>query len=189
MEESTKANVETRYVEAIRLTASRKIARIVIGSALTGVLFTMTAPITIVPGAIHWRWFAFLPCLIGILYGPVTGFFAGYFGNLIWSLTGYFNLATPFTDCGAVGLTGLIPGLLVKPHELKTIKGVVKATVVSVVSGFIMVPIVAAGMDLVGAAPFWVLFWFLIGSDIPPIALTGIIARYFYSPEKHTARF
>jgi energy-coupling factor transport system substrate-specific component len=171
------------------LTAGQKISRIVVASVLTGVGFIASAPFALVPGAIHWRIFAFIPCVVGILWGWRTGFLAGYFGNFLWSLTGYFNIMTLITDCTAVGLTGLIPGLLVKPEECKTKGGMAKAGIVSVISGIIMIPIVSFGMNLIGLAPFWVFVGLLIPSDLPSMIFTGIAVNYLYREERHRTRF
>lgn len=130
------------------------VAYVAITSAVTGVGFLLTAPIPLIPGAIHWRVLAFLPCVFGILFGPIIDFLSGAIGNTLWALLGgYFNPATPIFDLVGVGLTGLIPGLLVKPEDSSTSKGLVKATVVSFISGVIMVPIVAIGFDWVSVSP------------------------------------
>ncbi|MEM3806814.1 MAG: ECF transporter S component, partial [Thermoproteota archaeon] len=87
-------------------------------SAITGVGFLLTAPIPLIPGAIHWRILAFLPCIFGVLYGPIIGFLSGAIGNTLWAiLGGYFNPATPIFDLVGVGLTGLLPGLFAKPED------------------------------------------------------------------------
>ncbi|MCD6409439.1 MAG: ECF transporter S component [Candidatus Verstraetearchaeota archaeon] len=141
-------------------------------SAVTAVGFLLTAPIPLIPGAIHWRVLAFLPCIFGILFGPIMGFVSGALGNTLWALLGgYFNPATPIFDLIGVGLTGLLPGLFVKPEECLTKKGLLKASVISAISGFIMVPIVAIGFDLVGVAPFTPACVFLVLSDLPPIVI------------------
>ncbi|MEM3504361.1 MAG: ECF transporter S component, partial [Nitrososphaeria archaeon] len=75
------------------------VAYIAITSAVTGVGFLLTAPIPLIPGAIHWRILAFLPCVFGILFGPIIGFLSGAIGNTLWALLGgYFNPATPIFD-------------------------------------------------------------------------------------------
>ena len=141
-----------------------------VSSAVTGIGFLLTAPIPLIPGAIHWRVLAFLPCVFGILYGPITGFVAGALGNTLWAIIGgYFNPATPIFDLIGVGLTGLIPGYFCKPKDSLSKRGLLKVALVSLISGIIMVPIVAIGFDLVGVAPFGAAVLFLILSDIPPI--------------------
>ncbi|MGC8577719.1 MAG: ECF transporter S component [Thermoproteota archaeon] len=148
-------------------------------SAITGVGFLLTAPIPLIPGAIHWRILAFLPCIFGVLYGPIVGFISGAIGNTLWAiLGGYFNPATPIFDLIGVGLTGLIPGLFAKPEDALSSKGLLKATLVSLISGIIMVPIVAVGFELVGVAPFVPALVMLSLSDLPPILVgTPIVLR------------
>lgn len=156
---------------------TRIIALAAITSAITAVGFLLTAPIPLIPGAIHWRVLAFLPCVFGILFGPRIGFVSGAIGNTLWALLGgYFNLATPIFDLVGVGLTGLIPGALVHPSELRRRMGLLKATIVSTIAGFIMVPIVAFGFQWAGVAPFGVAVYLLILSDIPPILVGTPIA-------------
>lgn len=153
--------------DSVRFTAFAAMA-----SAVTAVGFLLTAPIPLIPGAIHWRVLAFLPCVFGILFGPVTGFVAGAVGNTLWALLGgYFNAATPIFDLVGVGLTGLIPGLFVKPHECLSQAGLGRAALVSLASGVLMVPIVAIGFDWVGVAPFWSAVYMLAISDLPPILI------------------
>ncbi|MCD6403039.1 MAG: ECF transporter S component [Candidatus Aenigmarchaeota archaeon] len=151
---------------------TRILSLVVVTSAITGIGFLLTAPIPLIPGAIHWRVLAFLPCVFGILFGPRIGFLSGALGNTLWALLGgYFNLATPIFDLVGVGLTGYIPGKFVKPQECKSGKGLLKAAIVSLISGIIMVPIVAVGFELVGAAPFWAAVYMLALSDLPPILI------------------
>ncbi|MGC9104677.1 MAG: ECF transporter S component [Candidatus Methanodesulfokora sp.] len=159
------------------------IAYMAVASAVTGAGFLLTAPIPLIPGAIHWRILAFLPCMFGILYGPFTGFVAGAIGNTLWAIMGgYFNPATPVFDLIGVGLTGLIPGYLCKPHDSLSKKGLLRIALVSLLSGIIMVPIVAIGFDLVGVAPFGPAVVFLILSDIPPILIGTPIATAAITP-------
>lgn len=152
------------------MSPSKIIALIVVTSAITGLGFLLTAPIPLIPGAIHWRVLAFLPCVFGILFGPKIGFLSGGLGNTLWALLGgYFNLATPIFDLIGVGLTGYIPGRFITPKECKKSKGLIKAAIISLISGIIMVPIVAIGFELVGVAPFGPAVYMLAVSDLPPI--------------------
>ncbi len=155
------------------------VSYIVMTSAVTGVGFLLTAPVPLIPGAIHWRVLAFLPCVFGILFGPIVGFLSGAIGNTFWAiLGGYFNPATPIFDLVGVGLTGLIPGLFCKPEDSLSSKGLAKVTIISFISGVIMVPIVAIGFDWVGVAPFGPAVFFLAVSDLPPILIgTPIIVK------------
>jgi len=155
------------------------VSYIVVSSAVTAVGFLLTAPIPLIPGAIHWRVLAFLPCVFGILFGGVIGFLAGAIGNTLWALLGgYFNPATPIFDLIGVGLTGLIPGLFTKPSDALSSRGLIKITIVSLISGIIMVPIVAIGFDWVGVAPFIPAVILLSLSDLPPIIIgTPIVIK------------
>jgi len=161
---------------------TKVVALAAVTSAITGVGFLLTAPIPLIPGAIHWRVLAFLPCVFGILFGPKIGFISGAIGNTLWALLGgYFNIATPIFDLIGVGLTGFIPGALVHPEELEKRKGLLKAAIVSTVAGFIMVPIVAVGFEWAGVAPFAQAVYLLVLSDIPPILVgTPIIVAALY---------
>lgn len=155
-----------------KYSSSKIITLVATASAITGVGFLLTAPIPLIPGAIHWRILAFLPCVFGILFGSKTGFLSGAIGNTLWAiLGGYFNAATPIFDLTGVGLTGLIPGLLVKPESCKTPTGLVRAAMISLLSGVIMVFIVAIGFEFAGAAPFWPALYMLVLSDLPPIVI------------------
>jgi energy-coupling factor transport system substrate-specific component len=113
------------------------------------------------------------------LLGPVIGFLSGALGNTLWAvLGGYFNPATPIFDLVGVGLTGLIPGLLANSNDCLTTKGLTKIAIISLVSGVVMVPIVAIGFDWVGVAPFGPALVFLALSDLPPILIgTPIVLR------------
>jgi len=161
---------------------TKVVALAAVTSAITGVGFLLTAPIPLIPGAIHWRVLAFLPCVFGILFGPKIGFISGAIGNTLWALLGgYFNIATPIFDLLGVGLTGFIPGALVHPEELEKKKGLLKAAIVSTVAGVIMVPIVAIGFEWAGVAPFTQAIYLLVLSDIPPILVgTPIVVAALY---------
>ncbi|MEM5794383.1 MAG: ECF transporter S component [Candidatus Aenigmatarchaeota archaeon] len=157
---------------AAKMTTSKIIALSAVTSAITGLGFLLTAPIPLIPGAIHWRVLAFLPCVFGILFGAKIGFISGALGNTLWALLGgYFNLATPIFDLIGVGLTGYIPGKFVKPEECRKTKGLGKAAFVSLIAGIVMVPIVAIGFELVGVAPFGPAVYMLALSDLPPILI------------------
>ncbi len=159
-------------VKRIRPDALTGIAYMAVTSAITGVGFLLTAPIPLIPGAIHWRVLAFLPCLFGVMFGPVIGFVSGALGNTLWAIIGgYFNPATPVFDLIGVGLTGLIPGLFCRPEDALSNRGRIKAAIISLISGVVMVPIVAVGFDLVGVAPFVPAVIMLALSDLPPILI------------------
>ncbi|MCC6013483.1 MAG: ECF transporter S component [Candidatus Verstraetearchaeota archaeon] len=172
----TEIKTETKLKRPDALTA---IAYAAITSAVTGVGFLLTAPIPLIPGAIHWRVLAFLPCVFGVMYGPIIGFISGAIGNTLWAvLGGYFNPATPIFDLIGVGITGLLPGLLTKPNDVLSKTGLIKIAVISFIAGIIMVPIVAIGFDWVGVAPFIPAVILLSLSDLPPILIgTPIVVR------------
>jgi energy-coupling factor transport system substrate-specific component len=172
----TEIKTETKLKRPDALTA---IAYAAITSAVTGVGFLLTAPIPLIPGAIHWRVLAFLPCVFGVMYGPIIGFISGAIGNTLWAvLGGYFNPATPIFDLIGVGITGLLPGLLTKPNDALSKTGLIKIAVISFIAGIIMVPIVAIGFDWVGVAPFIPAVILLSLSDLPPILIgTPIVVR------------
>ena len=57
----------------------------VVFGVLTGVLWAYLCPIPLIPGAVHFRTFAFIIPVIGYLFGPVSGFFAGLAGIVLLS--------------------------------------------------------------------------------------------------------
>ncbi|MBR2223215.1 MAG: aminotriazole resistance protein [Christensenellaceae bacterium] len=81
---------------------------------LTGVLWAFASPIPLIPGAVHFRTFAFIIPAIGYLFGPWTGFFSGYIGTLVWSLLAgmFIPLHSPLTDGITVGLSAALPALI-----------------------------------------------------------------------------
>lgn len=87
----------------------------VIWGVITGVLWAYANPIQLVPGIIQWRIFAFLPPVIGILFGSISGFILGYLGSVVRGLlAGTFIPAhTLLVDGIMVGLTGLVLALFV----------------------------------------------------------------------------
>ena len=72
----------------------------VVFGVLTGVLWAYLCPIPLIPGAVHFRTFAFIIPVIGYLFGPVTGFFAGYIGTIVWALLSgnFIPLHSPLKD-------------------------------------------------------------------------------------------
>lgn len=86
----------------------------VIFGVLTGVLWAYLCPIPLIPGAVHFRTFAFIIPVIGYLFGPVTGFFAGYIGTIVWALLSgnFIALHSPLTDGISVGLSAALPALI-----------------------------------------------------------------------------
>ncbi|GAY76597.1 substrate-specific component PdxU2 of predicted pyridoxin-related ECF transporter [Sporolactobacillus inulinus] len=94
----------------------------VIFGVFTGVLWAYGSPIPLIPGAVHFRTFAFIIPAIGFLFGPVSGFFAGYIGTLVWSLLGGYFIAphTLIADGLTVALSAALPAYIMtrkKPLE------------------------------------------------------------------------
>ena len=86
----------------------------VVFGVLTGVLWAYLCPIPLIPGAVHFRTFAFIIVVIGYLFGPVTGFFSGYIGTIVWALLSgnFIPLHSPLTDGISVGLSAALPALI-----------------------------------------------------------------------------
>lgn len=85
----------------------------VIFGVLTGILWAYLCPIPLIPG-VHFRTFAFIIPVIGYLFGPVTGFFSGYIGTIVWALLSgsFIALHSPLTDGITVGLSAALPALI-----------------------------------------------------------------------------
>lgn len=145
-----------------------------VGAAATGVLWAYANPIQLVPGVIQWRIFAFLPCLIGILLGPKSGFICGYLGTIIWSLlAGTFIPAHSLLIDGiAVGLTGFVPGMMFNPATTRFDGAtLVKIALVCAVVGAVMVVAVAASLAYLGIFPFLWGLTYLGLSDVVPMLI------------------
>jgi hypothetical protein len=155
----------------------------VISGVATGVLWAYANPIQLVPGVIQWRIFAFLPPLMGLLFGPRTGFICGYLGTVVWSLlSGTFNpLHSLIIDGAMVGLTGAVPPIAVNlrgSSDKVTTAVLVKITVVCAVTGFAMVVAVSASLAFLGIFPFWFAVLYLSLSDILPMVVgTPLLIR------------
>ncbi|GEA18022.1 aminotriazole resistance protein [Moorella sp. E306M] len=159
----------------------------VIWGVLTGVLWAYVNPITLVPGVIHLRIFAFLPAVIGIFFGPISGFASGYIGSLVWSLlSGAFIPAhTLLVDGIMVGFTGWLPAIMVGKgrtlEEIATDKSLVwKSVLWCGLSGIAMIIAVSLSLSILGIFDFrWALFWLGL-SDVPPLMIgTPIIVKMF----------
>jgi len=157
----------------------------VIWGVLTGVLWAFVNPITLVPGVIHLRIFAFLPAVIGILFGPISGFAAGYIGSVSWALlSGTFIPAhTLLIDGIMVGFTGWLPAIMIRRKgTLEQIAdspaAIWQSGLWCLISGLIMVVAVSASLSALGIFKFWwALFWLGI-SDIVPLAVgTPILVK------------
>lgn len=158
----------------------------VIWGVITGVLWAYANPIQLVPGVIQWRIFAFLPPVIGILFGPISGFISGYLGSVVWGLlAGTFIPAhTLIVDGIMVGATGLVPALTTGRkftlEEMATSRSAMLHSIVS--SGIItviMVFAVCASLAVLGIFPFWwAVLWIGLSDIVPVLVGTPIVMRY-----------
>ncbi|WP_407174872.1 aminotriazole resistance protein [Bradyrhizobium sp. STM 3562] len=155
----------------------------VVCGVATGVLWAYANPIQLVPGVIQWRIFAFLPPLIGLLLGPKSGFICGYIGTIVWSLlAGTFIPAhSLIVDGIMVGLTGVVPPLLVNLRKTSfdlSMPVLAKIAVICAVVGVIMVAAVSASLAFLGIFPFWYAMLYIGLSDIVPMVIgTPLLVR------------
>lgn len=147
----------------------------------TGVLWAYANPIQLVPGVIQWRIFAFLPPLIGTLFGPRSGFICGYLGTLVWSLlAGTFIPAhSLLVDGVMVGFTGLVPGLLFDPAKSALDgKALLKIAAVCFVVGIVMVAAVSASLAYLGIFPFtWAMLYIGLSDIVPMVIGTPLLVK------------
>ena len=151
---------------------------------LTGVLWAYACPIPLIPGAVHFRTFAFLITAIGFLFGPVTGFFAGYIGTLVWALLSgnFIPLHSPLTDGITVGLSAALPALIMlrggkKLDDLIKNKGKFIATSMfwSILFGVAMILTTSISLSyFTGLGYGYCVLWIGI-ADVVPIALTPFV--------------
>ena len=162
----------------------------VIFGVLTGVLWAYLCPIPLIPGAVHFRTFAFIIPVIGYLFGPVTGFFAGYIGTIVWALLSgnFIALHSPLTDGITVGLSAALPALIhLKGGKVdlmslleKGKKGKFIGTCMfwSLLFGILM--ILATSLSLsyfTGLEYTYCILWIGI-ADVVPIALTPFVVMW-----------
>ena len=150
----------------------------VIFGVMTGVLWAYVNPIALVPGVIHLRLFAFLPAVIGIIFGPKSGFFSGYIGTVVWAfLAGTFLPAhTLLADGIMVGFTGWLPAVMVGKGrtfaELGRDKSLlVKSALWSLIAGIAMIIVVCGSLQVFGIFNFWWAVLWIGLSDIPPLVI------------------
>ena len=162
----------------------------VIFGVLTGVLWAYLCPIPLIPGAVHFRTFAFIIPVIGYLFGPVTGFFAGYIGTIVWALLSgnFIALHSPLTDGITVGLSAALPALIhLKGGKVELMsllekgkKGKFIGTCMfwSLLFGVLM--ILATSLSLsyfTGLEYTYCILWIGI-ADVVPIALTPFVVMW-----------
>lgn len=174
MENKVSLNNETRT----NSTGLMSIVFWVVFGVLTGVLWAYVNPIALVPGVIHLRIFAFMPAVVGIIFGPKTGFFSGYIGTVVWALlAGTFLPAHSLLADGImVGFTGWLPAMMVgRGRTLKELghdkSVIVKSALWSLVAGVIMIVIACASLDLLGIFDFWWSVLWIGISDVPPLVI------------------
>lgn len=151
---------------------------------LTGVLWAYACPIPLIPGAVHFRTFAFLITAIGFLFGPVTGFFSGYIGTLVWALLSgnFIPLHSPLTDGITVGLSAALPALIMlrggkNLDDLVKNKGKFIATSMfwSILFGVAMILTTSLSLSyFTGLGYGYCVLWIGI-ADVVPIALTPFV--------------
>ena len=167
--------------------------------ALTGVLWATFNPIQLAPG-IHLRLFAFLPCVFGILLGRGVGFISGYVATLVWAtMSGLFvPFHTPLADAVFVGLTGWIPGWLLRGKlsfegllaniEANKKQWYIKSGLVCLFAGLFMSIFVAISLQATIQLPFMTGFVLIgLASDTPPMILgTGILSYLLLKATKRS---
>ena len=152
----------------------------VIFGVLTGVLWFYGSPIPLIPGSVYLRTFAFVAPVIGFLFGPVTGFFSGYVGTLVWSLLAatFIPLHTPLADGVTVGLSAALPVLLtIGRGSLEEAIGkskktfIIKSMIMSIAAGVAMILSTSASLAFfTGLDYLWCVLWIGI-ADIAPLIL------------------
>jgi len=152
----------------------------VIFGVLTGVLWAYGSPIPLIPGAVHFRTFAFIISSIGFLFGPVSGFFAGYIGTLVWSLLGGYFIAphTLLADGITVGLSAALPAYVMLRNtsleEIMKNKGqfIWKCMFWSVLFGILMILSTSLSLAFFTGLDYWYCVIWIGIADVVPIALT-----------------
>lgn len=158
----------------------------VVFGVLTGVLWAYLCPIPLIPGAVHFRTFAFIIPVIGYLFGPVTGFFAGYIGTIVWALLSgnFIPLHSPLTDGITVGLSAALPALihlkngkldLVKLIDENKKKFIWKSLFLCVLFGVLMILTTSLSLSyFTGLEYGYCVLWIGI-ADVVPIALAPFV--------------
>jgi energy-coupling factor transport system substrate-specific component len=156
----------------------------VIFGVFTGVLWAYGSPIPLIPGAVHFRTFAFIIPVIGFLFGPVSGFFAGYIGTLVWSLLGGYFIAphTLLADGITVALSAALPALVMFRGG-KTLDELIvnKAKFIwtsmfwSVLFGCLMILATSLSLSFFAGLDYWYCVIWIGIADVVPIALTPFV--------------
>ena len=162
----------------------------VIFGVLTGVLWAYLCPIPLIPGAVHFRTFAFIIPVIGYLFGPVTGFFAGYIGTIVWALLSgnFIALHSPLTDGITVGLSAALPALIhLKGGKVdlmsllekgKKGKFIGVSLLWSLLFGVLMILTTSLSLSYFAGLDYWFCVIWIGIADVVPIALTPFIVMW-----------
>jgi uncharacterized membrane protein len=155
----------------------------VIFGVLTGVLWAYGSPIPLIPGAVHFRTFAFFIVTIAFLFGPVSGFFAGYIGTVVWALLGGYFIAphTLLADGITVGLSAALPAYVMLRgktlDELISNKGrfIWTSMFWSVLFGCLMILTTSLSLAFFTGLDYWYCVVWIGIADVVPIALTPFV--------------
>ena len=155
----------------------------VIFGVLTGVLWAYGSPIPLIPGAVHFRTFAFIIVAIGYLFGPVTGFFAGYIGTLVWSLLGGYFIAphTLLVDGITVGLSAALPAFVMLRNKtldsaiVKRGRFIGESMFWSLLFGCAMILTTSLSLSFFTGLEYWYCVIWIGIADVAPIALTPFV--------------
>ena len=162
----------------------------VIFGVLTGVLWAYLCPIPLIPGAVHFRTFAFIIPVIGYLFGPVTGFFAGYIGTIVWALLSgnFIALHSPLTDGITVGLSAALPALIhLKGGKVdlmsllekgKRGKFIGVSLFWSILFGVLMILATSLSLSYFAGLDYWFCVVWIGIADVVPIALTPFVVLW-----------
>jgi hypothetical protein len=155
----------------------------VIFGVLTGVLWAYGSPIPLIPGAVHFRTFAFIIPAIGFLFGPLSGFFAGYIGTLVWSLLGGYFIAphTLIADGITVALSAALPAFIMMRGKTidelieKKTKFIWVSMFWSILFGALMILTTSISLFFFTGLDYWYCVIWIGIADVVPIALTPFV--------------
>lgn len=155
----------------------------VIFGVLTGVLWAYGSPIPLIPGAVHFRTFAFIIPVIGFIFGPVSGFFAGYIGTVVWALLGGYFIAphTLFADGITVALSAALPSLVMTRHKTldellaNKVKFIWTSLFWSLLFGCLMILTTSISLSFFAGLGYWYCVIWIGIADVVPIALTPFV--------------
>lgn len=155
----------------------------VIFGVLTGVLWAYGSPIPLIPGAVHFRTFAFIIPVIGFIFGPVSGFFAGYIGTVVWALLGGYFIAphTLFADGITVALSAALPSFVMTRHKTldellaNKVKFIWTSLFWSLLFGCLMILTTSISLSFFAGLGYWYCVIWIGIADVVPIALTPFV--------------